>query len=61
MKVWHLIVWVAHMRVWRWRGWRWIERIAHTIGVFLVIGVICWIGVRPSEKSGGQVRRTAAR
>jgi uncharacterized protein (DUF2235 family) len=65
MKFWHLIVWIAqkfwdlivgtaHMRVWRWRGWRWIERIAHTIGVLLVIGVIFWIGVRPSEKSGGQ-------
>jgi len=53
-KFWHLIVGTAHMRVWRWRGWRWIERIAHTIGVLLVIGVIFWIGVRPSEKSGGQ-------
>src|SRR5260370_697415 len=49
MKGWHLIVWIAHLRV-----WRWIERIAHTIGVILVIGAIAWIWVRPSEKSGGQ-------
>ena len=54
MKFWHLIVWIAHMRVWRWRGWRWIERIAHTIGVVLVILAIAWIWVRPSEKSGVQ-------
>ena len=33
---------------------RWIERIAHTIGVLLVIGAIAWIWVRPVEKSGGQ-------
>src|SRR6266568_6608426 len=49
MKVWHLIVWIAHLRV-----WRWIERIAHTIGVILVIGAIAWIWVRPVEKSGSQ-------
>lgn len=33
---------------------RWIERIAHTIGVILVIGAIAWIWVRPTERSGGQ-------
>jgi uncharacterized protein (DUF2235 family) len=33
---------------------RWIERIAHSIGVILVIGVIVWIWVRPTEKSGGE-------
>lgn len=33
---------------------RWVERIAHTIGVILAIGVIAWIWVRPTEKSGGQ-------
>jgi uncharacterized protein (DUF2235 family) len=49
MKVWHLIVWIAHSRV-----WRWIERIAHWLAVLLAIGVIAWIWVRPSEKSGGQ-------
>src|SRR6266702_6342740 len=49
MKVWHLIVWIAHLR-----AWRWIERIAHTIGVILVIGAIAWIWVRPVEKSGSQ-------
>ena len=31
-----------------------LERTAHTIGVILVIGVIIWIYVRPTEKSGGQ-------
>jgi hypothetical protein len=49
MKVWYLIVRIAHSRV-----WRWIERIAHTIGVIFVIGVIAWIWVRPVEKSGSQ-------
>lgn len=33
---------------------RLVERIAHTIGVILVIGVIAWVWVRPVEKSGGQ-------
>lgn len=33
---------------------RLVERIAHTIGVILVIGVIAWVWVRPIEKSGGQ-------
>jgi uncharacterized protein (DUF2235 family) len=33
---------------------RWVERIAHTIGVILVIGAIAWIWVRPTEKSGSQ-------
>jgi uncharacterized protein (DUF2235 family) len=33
---------------------RWIERIAHTLGVILAIGAIAWIWVRPPEKSGGQ-------
>jgi uncharacterized protein (DUF2235 family) len=36
---------------------RWIERIAHTIGLLLAIVAIVWIGViigRPSEKSGNQ-------
>ena len=49
MKLWRLIVRVAH-----WRVWRWAERIAHTLGVIVVIGVIAWIWVRPVEKSGGQ-------
>jgi hypothetical protein len=33
---------------------RWVERIAHSIGVALAIVAIAWIWVRPSEKSGGQ-------
>lgn len=33
---------------------RLVERIAHSIGVVLAIGVILWIWVRPAEKSGGQ-------
>ena len=33
---------------------RLFERTAHTIGVFCVIGIIFWIWVRPTEKSGGQ-------
>ena len=33
---------------------RLLERTAHTIGVILAIGVIAWIWVRPTEKSGGQ-------
>src|SRR5690348_7142922 len=36
---------------------RWIERIAHTLGLMLAIVAIVWIGViigRPSEKSGNQ-------
>lgn len=33
---------------------RFIERTAHTIGVILVIGALCWIWVRPVAKSGGQ-------
>lgn len=33
---------------------RLFELIAHTIGVILVIGVIFWICVRPTDKSGGQ-------
>jgi uncharacterized protein (DUF2235 family) len=33
---------------------RWVERIAHTIGVILAIGAIAWIWVRPTEKSGSQ-------
>ena len=39
---------------------RWIERIAHSIGVLLVIGTIAWIWVRPVEKSGGQPNFAAA-
>jgi uncharacterized protein (DUF2235 family) len=54
MKFWHLIVWIAHWRVWRWKGWRCIERIAHGLAVLVAIGVIAWIWVRPVEKSGGQ-------
>ena len=37
--------------------WRWIERLAHWIGLLLAIVAIVWIGVligRPSEKSGTQ-------
>jgi uncharacterized protein (DUF2235 family) len=52
MKVWRLIVRIAHMRV-----WRWIERIAHWFALVLGIVAIVWIGViigRPSEKSGNQ-------
>jgi uncharacterized protein (DUF2235 family) len=49
MRIWHLIVWIAHSRV-----WRWIERFAHWIAVLLAIGAISWIWVRPVEKSGGQ-------
>src|SRR5262245_7735293 len=36
---------------------RWIERIAHTIGLLLAVVAIVWIGVfigRPAEKSGNQ-------
>src|SRR5258705_467380 len=36
---------------------RWVERIAHSIGVLLGIVAIVWIGVivgRPPEKSGNQ-------
>jgi uncharacterized protein (DUF2235 family) len=33
---------------------RLVERIAHTIGVILAIGIIAWVWVRPIEKSGGQ-------
>ena len=36
---------------------RWVERIAHTIGFLLAIIAIVWIGViigRPAEKNGNQ-------
>lgn len=33
---------------------RTLWKLAHTIGVILVIGVIIWLSVRPTEKSGGQ-------
>jgi uncharacterized protein (DUF2235 family) len=52
MKVWHLIVGIAHSRI-----WRCIERIAHWIGLLLGIVAIAAVTViigRPSEKSGGQ-------
>jgi uncharacterized protein (DUF2235 family) len=49
MKIWPAIVWISHLRV-----WRWIERVAHWFAVLLAIAAIAWIWVRPSEKSGGQ-------
>jgi hypothetical protein len=52
-RVWYSIAGIAR-RVWHWRGWRPIERVAHTLGIIFVLLVIAWIYVRPTEKSGGQ-------